>query len=88
MHLAMLGARLALTDMDVEGGKAVCAEIKEATQGKADLVFAGLDVSDDESVGKLVRTFSKTYRRLDGLVNCAGKLLPAEASTFRKGDSC
>lgn len=26
----------------------------------------------DEAVGKLVRTFLKTYKKLDGLVNCAG----------------
>jgi len=29
---------------------------------------------DENAVGKLVRTFKKSYKRLDGLVNCAGEL--------------
>lgn len=33
----------------------------------ADSFFA-----DESAVGKLVRTFKKSYKRLDGLVNCAG----------------
>jgi NAD(P)-dependent dehydrogenase (short-subunit alcohol dehydrogenase family) len=80
LHLASLGCRLALTDLDLESGKAVCQEIRDAMKGKADVVFAGLDVSDDQSVGKLVRTFGKTYKRLDGLVNCAGINRPTVAT--------
>jgi len=30
---------------------------------------------DENAVGKLVRTFKKSYKRLDGLVNCAGEAL-------------
>ena len=29
--------------------------------------------ADDTDVGKLVRTFHKTYKKIDGLVNCAGR---------------
>lgn len=90
LHLASLGARLALTDQDAEGGKAVCQEVRQLGN-KIDVVFATLDVSsefgsegkqggadaglvlaDDDGVGKLVRTFLRTYKKLDGLVNCAG----------------
>lgn len=71
LHLAMAGARLALTDVDPDGGRKVCEEIKDLG-GQVDVVFAKLDVTDEEAIGKLVRTFLKTYKRLDGLVNCAG----------------
>ncbi|KAL8281230.1 hypothetical protein RQP46_006264 [Phenoliferia psychrophenolica] len=71
LYLASLGCRLALTDLDPEAGKLVCQEIREESP-KCDIVFAALDVSDDIAVGKLVRTFAKTYKRIDGLVNCAG----------------
>lgn len=29
-------------------------------------------IADEDAVGKLVRTFARTYKRIDGLVNCAG----------------
>lgn len=47
LHLATLGVRLALTDVNVEGGRAVCAEIREL--GECDVVFAGLDVTSTSS---------------------------------------
>lgn len=71
----MAGARLALTDVDPDGGRKVCEEIKDLG-GQVDVVFAKLDVTDEEAIGKLVRTFLKTYKRLDGLVNCAGLSSP------------
>lgn len=30
-------------------------------------------MTDDDNVGKLVRTFHKTYKQIHGLVNCAGQ---------------
>jgi NAD(P)-dependent dehydrogenase (short-subunit alcohol dehydrogenase family) len=33
--------------------------------------------TDDTDVGKLVRTFHKTYKKIDGLVNCAGQSRPS-----------
>jgi NAD(P)-dependent dehydrogenase (short-subunit alcohol dehydrogenase family) len=33
--------------------------------------------TDEAAVGKLVRTFKRSYNRLDGLVNCAGPSFPS-----------
>jgi hypothetical protein len=44
MELAEVGARLALTDIDAEGGRSVCHEISELGL-KTDVVFAALDVT-------------------------------------------
>ncbi|GAA6002972.1 SDR family NAD(P)-dependent oxidoreductase [Rhodotorula paludigena] len=73
--LANAGARLALTDKDKEEGATLCAEIQRL-HPNTDLAFAGLDCRDEEAVGKLVRSFKRTFKRLDGLVNCAGINLP------------
>ncbi|TNY20429.1 3-oxoacyl-reductase [Rhodotorula diobovata] len=76
LHLAAQGARLALTDKDAHGGRDLCGEIKQA-HPDCDVAFAVLDVTDEASVGKLMRSFKKTFRRLDGLVNSAGVNLPS-----------
>lgn len=44
LHLASLGVRLALTDADAEGGKAVCQEVR-LLGDNINVVFAALDVS-------------------------------------------
>ncbi|BGP19280.1 hypothetical protein JCM10213_008201 [Rhodosporidiobolus nylandii] len=76
LHLASRGCRLALTDVDAPAGRALCEEIKQ--QGfDIDMAFAALDITDEAAVGKLVRTFKKSFKRLDGLVNCAGVNLPS-----------
>ncbi|BGP00646.1 Glucose 1-dehydrogenase peroxisomal 2,4-dienoyl-CoA reductase [Rhodotorula toruloides] len=74
--LAEKGARLALTDKDADEGRRLCSEIKE-TYPNVDLAYATLDVTDEEAVGRLVRSFKKSFKRLDGLVNCAGVNLPS-----------
>ncbi|GAA5914086.1 hypothetical protein JCM5296_003571 [Sporobolomyces johnsonii] len=79
LHLAERGARLALTDKDAAAGRALCEEIKQRGF-QVDMVFAALDCTDEAAVGKLVRTFRKSYKRLDGLVNCAGINLPTHES--------
>lgn len=71
IHLAFLGCRLALTDSNPEEGRAVCGEVREVSP-RGDVVFATLDVTNEEAVGKLMRTFLGTYKRIHGLVNCAG----------------
>ncbi|GAA5946129.1 hypothetical protein JCM3765_000127 [Sporobolomyces pararoseus] len=78
LHLASLGVRLALTDKDSQGGRDLCQEIKQLGF-KIDMVFAALDITDENAVGKLVRTFKKSYKRLDGLVNCAGINFPPKS---------
>lgn len=77
LELAAQGARLALTDIDTAGGRELCDLIRTKFDGKVDVVFASLDVVEHEAAGKLMRTFKKTYKRLDGLVNCAGMLVLA-----------
>lgn len=69
--LAERGARLALTDLDAQAGRELCQEIKRRGY-PVDMVFAALDCTDENAVGKLMRTFKKSYKRLDGIVNCAG----------------
>ncbi|KDE08438.1 hypothetical protein MVLG_01473 [Microbotryum lychnidis-dioicae p1A1 Lamole] len=76
IHLASLGAHLALTDIDAELGSETC-QLIQATGSKIDVVFATMDVTDHEAVVKLVRKFYGTFKRLDGLVNCAGVQLPS-----------
>ncbi|GAA5958467.1 hypothetical protein JCM8115_002475 [Rhodotorula mucilaginosa] len=79
--LAERGARLALTDLDSDAGRAVCAEIRERYPS-TDVVFATLDCTDEEAVGKLMRSFKRTFKRIDGLVNSAGIHIPTpEAHT-------
>ncbi|KAG0657375.1 hypothetical protein C6P46_006559 [Rhodotorula mucilaginosa] len=73
--LAERGARLALTDLDSDAGRAVCAEIRERYP-LTDVVFATLDCADEEAVGKLMRSFKRTFKRIDGLVNSAGIHIP------------
>ncbi|GAA6032986.1 hypothetical protein JCM8097_000085 [Rhodosporidiobolus ruineniae] len=75
LHLASKGARLALTDKDGPAGRALCEEVKQRYD--VDMAFAALDIVDEPAVGKLVRTFKKSYKRLDGIVNCAGVNLPS-----------
>ncbi|GAA5906127.1 SDR family NAD(P)-dependent oxidoreductase, partial [Sporobolomyces salmoneus] len=79
-HLAERGVRLALTDKDAQGGRELCQEIKQRGL-KVDMAFAALDVTDENAVGKLMRTFKKSYKRLDGLVNCAGVNFPPRSVT-------
>jgi NAD(P)-dependent dehydrogenase (short-subunit alcohol dehydrogenase family) len=40
--------------------------------------------TDEAAVGKLVRTFKRSYNRLDGLVNCAGPSSLLSASLFSR----
>ncbi|GAA5985147.1 hypothetical protein JCM10908_002543 [Rhodotorula pacifica] len=77
--LAERGARLALTDIDSEAGRSVCGEIRQ-TWPETDLVFATLDCRDEEAVGKLMRSFKRTFKRIDGLANCAGTFVPTPAA--------
>ncbi|GAA6028061.1 hypothetical protein JCM8097_001853 [Rhodosporidiobolus ruineniae] len=70
LHLASKGARLALADRNEEAGRALCLEIKE--KYAADVAFEALDIVDEKAVQRVIKTFKETYKRLDGLVNCAG----------------
>ncbi|GAA5876676.1 hypothetical protein JCM8547_005771 [Rhodosporidiobolus lusitaniae] len=76
LHLAEKGARLALTDKDGPEGRSLCEEIKQRGYD-VDMAFAVLDVTDEAAVGRLLKSFKKSFKRLDGLVNCAGINLPS-----------
>lgn len=71
LDLAAKGYNLALADLDAEGGKALCKEIDDK-QLSVKVVYATIDLSLEENVGKLFNSFAKTYPTgLHGLVNCA-----------------
>jgi NAD(P)-dependent dehydrogenase (short-subunit alcohol dehydrogenase family) len=69
MAFAAAGARVAVVDVDAEGGEAtaaaICAEGGEAK-------FVRCDVRDDESVAAMVRTVIDMWGRLDMAHNNAG----------------
>lgn len=67
--LAHEGADVLLTDIDVEGGVATCAEIVGAGR-KA--VFMEQDVSDENRWPEVIDSALKQFGRLDVLVNNAG----------------
>lgn len=48
LYLASLGVRLALTDSDSEGGRAVCNDVR-ALGDSVDVVFATMDVAGESS---------------------------------------
>lgn len=74
-----MGCSLALTDADQDAGRDTCKAVRDLYP-TVEIVFATLDATNDESVGKLMRTFIKTFKRLDGLVNCCGINLPLSST--------
>lgn len=65
------GARVVVSDLDVEGGPATAASIREKG-GEA--LFVRADVTREEEVEILVDQAVRTYGRLDGALNGAGIL--------------
>ncbi|WAA08749.1 SDR family NAD(P)-dependent oxidoreductase [Fervidibacillus albus] len=63
------GAKVVISDYNVEGGKAVEKDLKE--QG-ADVLFIQADAGNEESVANLVSETVKHYGRLDVMINNAG----------------
>jgi len=73
LRFAQEGARVAVDDLDAEGGQRTVEEIRTAG-GEA--IFARADVSDEAAVQGLVRTTTETYGGLHILVNdavCSGE---------------
>jgi NAD(P)-dependent dehydrogenase (short-subunit alcohol dehydrogenase family) len=68
-HLATLGARVVVSDVDTDGGAAVVEEIRSAG-GTAE--FVACDVSDEDSVDHLVARSVAVLGGLDLAVNNAG----------------
>ncbi|MFE5299177.1 SDR family oxidoreductase [Streptomyces sp. NPDC056632] len=77
--LAAAGARVVLTDVREEEGRALAAEL-----GPAAGVFVRHDVTSPEDWGAVAETAVRTYGRLDGLVNNAAlwRTAPVESETY------
>ncbi len=60
------GARVAVADIDQEGGRAVVAELGDSA------MFAELDVADSEAWAPVMREVQSRWNQLDILVNNAG----------------
>ena len=74
-HLAALGAKVVIADMQAERGQAVAQEIGGA--------FVRCDVSS-EADGQAVIAQAQSMGKLMGLVNCAG-IAPAEKTVGKNG---
>lgn len=84
LALARQGARIALADLDVEGGQAVSEEVS-ASGGEAR--FFRCDVRRSEQVEGLVTDVVAAFGRLDGAFNAAGVLGPwATLAETRESD--
>jgi NAD(P)-dependent dehydrogenase (short-subunit alcohol dehydrogenase family) len=65
---AQEGARLLLSDINVDGGEALAEELG------GDAVFSACDVTDEHQVQDVVAKARSALGRLDGAFNCAGIL--------------
>ncbi|HEO70427.1 MAG TPA: SDR family NAD(P)-dependent oxidoreductase, partial [Candidatus Hydrogenedentes bacterium] len=77
-RLAAQGAKVVIADFNDENGKALEAELPEAT------AFAHCDVTATEDVETVVELAVSRFGRLDIAVNCAG-VGAAERTIGRKG---
>jgi 3(or 17)beta-hydroxysteroid dehydrogenase len=71
LTLAREGARVMLTDLNEDGGRAVAEEIGDAAR------FMRHDISDEDNWKAVVAATQQGLGRIDGLVNNAGVLLMA-----------
>lgn len=69
MTFVKRGAKAVVADIDEENGKAVAEEIREMG---SEAIFLKTDVSDPESVKKMVEDTVEAFGRLDYAVNNAG----------------
>lgn len=70
-HCAKLGARLVVNDVDAAAAEAITGEI--AAAGGTAIASAG-SVASWDYAGELIEACTKTYGRIDGLLNNAGIL--------------
>lgn len=64
------GARLALLDIDDDGGHSLAAELR--AELRAEVTFVATDVAVESEVAAAVQSVVGRYRSLDVLVGCAG----------------
>lgn len=80
IHLASLGASLALVGRDLERlhsvrdqcAESVCKFSQNKTASLQDFFTIQADVSNDDDVKRIIDETIKKFKRLDVLVNCAG----------------
>jgi NAD(P)-dependent dehydrogenase (short-subunit alcohol dehydrogenase family) len=85
LHLATLGAMLALVDRDDEALAAVATEVSEAGRGEIAALAIPGDVTDRAQVDHAVEQALKAFGTLSGAVNCAG-VEGARARLIDQGD--
>jgi NAD(P)-dependent dehydrogenase (short-subunit alcohol dehydrogenase family) len=71
-NLVRAGARVALCDLDEQGGRAATEAMGEAA------IFQRVDVTDEAQVAAAVEAAVSAFGRIDVLVNCAGLVVPAK----------
>ena len=72
VHLAHMGAGVALVDLDGAGLKETVSAIKQETSSTS-LIFI-IDVTDESEVNKVVTETKDEFGNIDFLINCAGIL--------------
>ncbi|HLU73147.1 MAG TPA: SDR family NAD(P)-dependent oxidoreductase [Nonomuraea sp.] len=78
-RLAGDGFDLVMADLNADGAAAAAAAVAEAG---TEAVAAHVDVTDDDSVGRLLSEVRSRFGRLDALVNNAGVISRAMAERF------
>ena len=70
------GAKILMSDINVDGGKEACEELKKGIGIKfSDATFMKTDVSKESEVKNLVLTAEKDFGKLDIIVNNAGRAI-------------
>lgn len=72
LHLAEMGANLALVDLDSDGLKRVAGQI--GTSNGNSLLKMKTDISDETDIANMVKKTIDKFGTIDFLVNCAGIL--------------
>ncbi len=82
--LAQADANVVIADINLEGAKAVAADF--ARQALPRAIALEVDVSSEESVGRMVAAVLAEFARVDILVNNAGIAPAGPLVSFSKGD--
>ena len=82
--LAERGARVILTDIDLDRAKRVATGLPPGSV----IQTQALDIRDEDAVTDTLEAIAKTHGRLDGLINAAGNFLLAPVTEMSKQDFC
>jgi 3-oxoacyl-[acyl-carrier protein] reductase len=84
LRFAEEGARVAVWDLDGEGGGSLQAEI-QSKEGEA--IFQKVDVASSSAVDETVQCVKEHWGRIDVLVNNAGILRDAQIVKWKEGQA-